>query len=91
MTTRSEASAVAAISSTPPASRVTGRASPPAAGSIHSCPDSSSASPSASGRAETNSRSPLAVKAAPLSPLAERVSRRGAPPPAAGTLHSDRS
>ncbi len=91
ITTRSEASAVAAMASTPPASRVTGRASPPAAGSSQSWPDSSSASPSESGRADTNRMSPLAVNAAPASPLADLVSRRGVPPPCAGTAHSARS
>ena len=35
--------------------------------------------------------SPLAVKAAPASPFADRVSRFGDPEPSAGTAHSDRS
>jgi hypothetical protein len=83
--------AVAAIADTPPGSRVTARASPPAAGRIQSCAASVSFSAAASARAEMKRMSPDPVKATPDSPLAERVSRVGVPDPSAGTDQSARS
>ncbi len=80
---------------TPPGRSATGRASPPAAGSIHSAARSSPAAPFASSaaagsaRREVNSRSPAGVNDADDSPAADRVSRRAARSPLGSISHSD--
>ncbi|WP_223842905.1 hypothetical protein [Amycolatopsis methanolica] len=83
------ASAATATARTPPAGAAITRASPPEAGCSHSALlGPSSLSAAASGRAETNSRSPDGVKAAPDSPSVLRVSRRAGRSPAGSTSHS---